>query len=66
MRLIKNIIVIGGKTMSKKSDCICKLEKDQTIKEVIEVLEREVSNYSKEYQPERVRRIENFIKTLKP
>lgn len=52
--------------MSKKSICGCNPDNSQMIKEVIEVLEREVSNYSKDYQPERIRRIQNYIDSLKP
>lgn len=52
--------------MNKKSNCVCNPDNSQMIKDVIEVLEREVSNYSKEYQPERVKRLQSYINTLKP
>jgi hypothetical protein len=50
--------------MSKKAKCGCKPEPDQTVLEVIEVLEREVSHYSSEHVPERILRIKQFIQKL--
>jgi hypothetical protein len=50
--------------MSKKSKCVCNPEKDQMIQDVIEVLEREVSNYSSEFVPERITRIRSYIEKL--
>jgi hypothetical protein len=43
-----------------------KLKKnDETIQYVIEVLEKEVSNYSIEFAPERIVKLRNYIKSLK-
>lgn len=52
-----------------KKDCECDSSPDyeivQTIKEVVEVLEREVSNYSTEYAPERIIRLRKYIQNLR-
>ena len=37
----------------------------QTIQFVIEVLEREVKNYSEEFPPERIVKLKEYIKDLK-
>lgn len=50
--------------MSKKAKCGCKPEINQTILDVIEVLEREVSHYSTEHIPERIVRIRDYITQL--
>lgn len=39
--------------------------KDETINYVIEVLEREVANYSEKFAPERIIKIKEYIKTLR-
>jgi hypothetical protein len=39
--------------------------KDKTTQYVIEVLEKEVKNYSKEFAPERVVKLKEYIKQLK-
>jgi hypothetical protein len=39
--------------------------KDETTQYVIEVLEREVKNYSQEFVPDRIIKIKQYIKTLK-
>lgn len=39
--------------------------KDDTIQYVIDVLEREVANYSEEFTPDRIKKIKEYIKTLK-
>lgn len=43
----------------KASEC------QQTIKDVIEVLEKEVAGYSTEFMPERIGRLNAYIKHLK-
>jgi excinuclease UvrABC helicase subunit UvrB len=40
-------------------------QQDETIKYVIEVLEKEVKNYSQEFAPERVIKLREYIKSLK-
>ena len=37
----------------------------ETLDDVIEVLEREISNYSEEFVPERITRIRAYIQKLK-
>jgi len=46
-----------------KVKCGCD-KQSETVKDVIEVLEREVSNYSSEFEPERITRLRAYIKKL--
>lgn len=39
--------------------------KDDTIQYVIEVLEKEVKNYSEKFAPERIVKLRKYIETLK-
>ena len=50
--------------MKKESKCGCQPKPTQMVLDVIEVLEREVSNYSIDYVPERISRIRDYIKQL--
>lgn len=45
----------------KKKNCNCQ----QTINDVIRVLEKEVAGYSTEFMPERIGRLNAYIKQLK-
>jgi hypothetical protein len=46
-----------------KGKCGCEKE-SETIRDVIEILEREIANYSSEFEPERITRIRQYIKKL--
>ena len=46
--------------LKEKNGCGCR----QTINDVIEVLEREVSGYSTEHAPERIVRLRKYIEQL--
>lgn len=52
--------------LKDKTGCGCnkKTVEQETIQDVIEVLEREVSNYSTEHVPERITRLRNYIQKL--
>lgn len=47
----------------KREKCGCG-NQSETVKDVIEVLEREVSGYSTDYEPERITRLKAYIKKL--